>query len=420
MEMTRTDIARDCEGHMLPSKASSGDIIMFEQYAMLRKSWLWISLFAGVITVAVGVYYFTSVPVLYSSTIRVLPPNKSSTPLDNILGGLASSLKDFGISKLIGKGSTASGYLPSVIFASHPLYDSLINAYRLDEVYDLPASRRDRIYDQLQDNIDVVEEDEGPVTVTVFDTSPKRAAAMATSLVKYTNAIAKDLNRRETEPISSHIGAQLETKRNEIAEIRDRLSHFLATNRLFDPEGQSTAISQSILDAEENIRARRDAYTLYKSNLGDDDPMTKQAENRLRLAEEAADRLRKGAGSVIPGPNLDNLSTNSVEYMQLKLDYEAAIKYMAILEPIYEQSKFDEVRAIPVYNVLDPPIVATEKARPKRMVILGSTFISSILICYVVIFASSYWKAFKTRYRTYSHDHAVPAWGSIDRIKVGE
>ncbi len=381
---------------------TTGDIILFEQYSLLRRTWMWVLIAAVLVAGGVGAYYFLAVPVQYSSVVRLLPPNKSGTPLDNLIGGVASTLKDFGLSRLVGKGATASGYSASVILTSQPLYDSLIRAFDLHREYDIPTNRRDRLYDEIAGNIDVRIEDEGPVSITVFDTSPRTAARMADSVVRYTNSIAQDLNRRETEPISRYIGRQLAAKREEQERIQRELSAFLVRNRLFDPEGQTPAIGQAILDAETNLKVRREVHAFYRSNLGEEDPLTLQAAGQLKVAEQEAARLRSGAGGVVSGPNLEQLPGNSVEYARLRVDYEGVVKYLAILEPMYEQSKFDELRTIPVFNVLDPPQVPVKKARPKRSIIIASSFVATVLLGYLFIFVSAYWRSFTRRYNSYA------------------
>lgn len=129
--------------------------------------------------------------------------------------------------------------------------------------------------------------------------------------------------------------------------------------------------------------------------------MTIQASVQLGLARERAARLRKGEGGIVAGPRLDSLPASSVEYAQLRLEYEALVKYLAILEPMYEQSRFDEIRNIPVFNVLDPPRVPVKKARPMRSVILASTFLGTLLLGYAIIGIAAYIRSFKRRYDAY-------------------
>lgn len=389
-------------------RIDSGQIILFEQYRLFRRIRWWILAAAAIVTAAVGVLYFTVIPVQYASVVRVLPPNKSGTPLDNLLGGVASTLKDFGLSRLVSKGSGASGYAPSIVFTSRALYDSLIPVFDLFTVYDIPRDRVDLVYAELESNIEMTLDDDGPVTITVYDVQPRRAAAIADSVIRFTNQIAQDLNRRETEPITFYIGRQLELKRGEKQNLEMRLSKFMARNRLFDPEGQAPAISTAIFEAEAELSARREAYEIMKQRLGEADPMTIQASVQLGLARERAARLRKGEGGIVAGPRLDSLPASSVEYAQLRLGYEALVKYLAILEPMYEQSRFDEIRNIPVFNVLDPPRVPVKKARPMRSVILASTFLGTLLLGYAIIGIAAYMRSFKRRYDAYALDVENP------------
>ena len=90
---------------------SSGHAILFEQYSLLRRTWLWVLAISLVATLVVGAYVYMFIQPEFMGTVLALPPNKVGTPLDNILGGVASSLKDFGLSRLVGKSGYALRYL---------------------------------------------------------------------------------------------------------------------------------------------------------------------------------------------------------------------------------------------------------------------------------------------------------------------
>jgi len=68
---------------------------------LLMHKWLIVSV-TVVVTVATGVYAFTMMPNYYKAKTVILPARKAGGSLDNITSGLASSLKDIGISKLHG------------------------------------------------------------------------------------------------------------------------------------------------------------------------------------------------------------------------------------------------------------------------------------------------------------------------------
>lgn len=50
------------------------------------------------------------------------------------------------------------------------------------------------------------------------------------------------------------------------------------------------------------------------------------------------------------------MSKSMVDYLQVRQEYEVNAKVLALLEPMFEQSKFDEARDIPSLNILDEAI----------------------------------------------------------------
>ncbi len=393
---------------VLQPEITSGQAVLFEQYSLFRAVWGWVFAAATLVTLCVAYFYFFVIPVQYAGIARAVPPNKQGTPLDNVIGGVASTLKDFGLSKLVGKSGTESGYSRSVILSSNRLYDSLIRVYDLFSAYGIPRNRYDLAYAELRSNMLVAVEEEGPISVTVYDVDPKRAASMANDVIRFANSIARDMNRRETEPITHYMEEQLKHKHAEQSDIEAELSAFLKKNKLFDPEAQAPAISTGLIEAEASVSAQRQLAEYFRSYLGADDPQTIRAEALLKQAQSELTRMQQGKGS---GPSIDNLPSTAVEYVRLKSSYEANLKYLALVEPMYQQSKFDEMRDIPILIEFDMSHVPIQKARPKRSLILASAFIGSLLIAYLVIATVAYWRNFKRRFAEYDTG-AMPATSS--------
>lgn len=379
-----------------------GQVILFEQFTLVRRTWKWVLLVALLVTAAVGAYVYLVMPVEYLASVRALPPNKSGTPLDNLVGGISNTLKDFGLSRLVGKGGAEAGYSKSVLITSQPLFDSLIAKYDLYKVYDIPKNRYDLMYQAIGSNINVDISPEGPITVEVYDRNPERAAAMANDVIRYTNELARDINRRESEPLTKYVGDRYLQARDAQMKLGVELRKFMQKSKIVDPEAQAEVMSSAVMDAETDVAVARTRLEILQTALGKEDPKTIEAEALLRQAESRSQRLAAGRAGTLSGPSINNLPETTVEYLRLRQDYEVNAKVLALLEPMYEQSKYEEMRDIPVLNVLDEARVPPVKARPKRSIILASTFVGAFLIGYVLIALVAYWKSFMKRYRRYS------------------
>lgn len=384
-----------------------GQVILFEQYRLFRRTWKLVLAIALVVTAGVAVYVFSFLKVEYLAVTRALPPNKSGTPLDNLVGGISNTLKDFGLSKLVGKAGSDNGYSRSVLLTSQPLFDSLIVRYNLFTVYDIPKGRYDKVYKKLLDNIVVDISPEGPITVEVYDEDPQRAAKMANDVIAITNVIAREINRLESEPITRYVGDRYTKVRADQERLGAQLRVFMAKSKLYDPETQGPVVGTAVMEAEQEVAVNRTKAEMFEKMFGAEDPRTVQARALLAQSETQSRRVSAGRAGVLNGLSMDKLPASTVEYLRIREDYEVNAKVLAFLEPMYEQAKYDEVRNIPVLNVLDPARVPQEKARPKRSIIIASAFIGTILVAYLLIALLAYVRNFKRRVAGYEAEQAA-------------
>lgn len=404
--MMRPEIARREEIHIerrFDTVPLEGQAVLFEQYALLRRTWKWVMLFSIAAAVAAGAYFMLAVPKEYTAAITVVPPNKASSPLDGILGGLSASIKDFGLSKLVGGRSGESGYSRVALLFSNSVIDSLIAKYDLFADYEIPRERPDMLRAALRGNIDIEVDTEGPITVSVTDRDPKRAAAMATDLVRFTDAMSRDLNRRETEPISKTIGKRYQQVRAEQERLTTELKLFMQKNKLFDVEKQPSIIGTALYEAEAEVRTQRILVETLSATLGDIDARTVENRKVLAQMEQELRNLAAGQGSALQGMNLNEAPAAAIEGIRLQTAYEINAKVLALLQPMYEQSVLDQIREIPVFQVVDEAQVPLQKSRPRYSVVIASAFIGSWIVCYVVIAFVSYGRSFNRRYRAYMH-----------------
>src|SRR5687767_1041316 len=88
-EMTSLPIPYRGESDAFPI----GQVILFEQYRLLRRTWWWVLLVAVIAAVGAFLYVTHVVTPEYAATAVVVPPRKSGTPLDNLLGDVAAGFK---------------------------------------------------------------------------------------------------------------------------------------------------------------------------------------------------------------------------------------------------------------------------------------------------------------------------------------
>ncbi len=387
-----------------------GQAILFEQYSILRKTWWWVLLLALLITGGVWFYVANYIPVEYRATAVSVPPRKTGTPLDNLLGDISSGVKSLGLSRLIGKGAGSSGYSNLAIVSSTAIKDSLIQKYKLDSVYGIPLSRIDLLYGKLEGQMELEEDLEGPIIISMYDTNPERAAAMANDVIDFSNAMLQELNRLETQPISTFLEKRLEKLTTQQKEIGEELAGYMRKTSIYDPESQLPATAAALIEMRAKESAQRSLVNVLSQLLGSDDPAVMQQTQVLRGLEGERQRMEAGGAGV--GPSTGELPSALMEYLRLRQQYEVNAQTLLLLEPMYQQTKFDETRNIPallaLHRALPPPV----KARPRKSLVLASAFVGSIIISYILIALIAYFRSFSLRYRQYRS--VMQAGGSIN------
>ncbi len=390
-----------------PAGLANGQVILFEQYRLFRRTWWWI-LLVSLAAAAGAAYYAYEIAVPEFKAVAVaVPPKKSGTPLDNLVGGLGSSLKDAAIGKLVGGGMSEGGYTRAALMTSRTVFDSLIAKYDLMQEFELPAGRKDIAYGILAERVEVEPQVDGPIIVAVYDPDPKRAADMANDLIRFTNAVARELNRKESEPITSYVGQRYEAVHRQYDSVLTTLTSFLQRNRLYAPEEQGSIIGTALSKAEADVMRQRSTVTVLTGQLGVDDPRTQLEKQILEEMEKQTRRMAAGSGGVVPGVSIDRMPKAAVEYAQLQVDFEKSAKTLAILEPMYEQMKLEEIRNIPILNILDPAFPPPLKARPKRSLLIAGAFVGTFIAGYLILAFAAYARGFNRRYRVYRSNGVV-------------
>jgi len=407
-----TTITREVSQRIVPP----GQALLFEQYRIVRRTWLWVLLAAVIVTAGVWYYISEYIEPEFLATAEIVPPRKSSTPLDNLLGDAASGLKSLSISKIIGRKSDEAGYTTFSILSSTSVLDSLIAEYDLYDVYDIPKSRPDLMIGALSGNVELEASDEGPIYVSVFDTDPERAAAMANDLVRFTNNLLAELNRRETESITSFVSRRYSELQAQQSDLSRRLETLMQRTNIYDPEAQLPATSQALIEARVNESTQRATLTMLEQMLGEDDPQVIQQRALLRESVAERERLERGGSGV--GPSVEGMPAALMEYARLRQDYEVNAQLLALIEPMYEQTRFDEERDIPQLITLREATPPPVKARPRRGLAIVSAFVGTLIFGYLLIALVAFLRSFANRYEVYRQ--VVESRSSVEGRMIGE
>ncbi len=307
-------------------------------------------------------------PKWYKSVASLLPPKQ-----EDLLGIFSSSGTSLmkGISKFAGlSGQKASSYDVFAILRSRTTFEKVINKFNLIEVYDVKDKSLEEAIKELENNTSFEEKSDGNITIEVYDKDPVRAAEMANFFVSVLNEVYRELNTEEfrTKRIF------LETRINETNELlrnaEEKLKAFQEKNEIILSAEQTTAAASIAALYGEKTKLEIELTTMEQF-LNEDNPLLKRKIIELNEVKKKIAR--------IPGV--------SVEFIRLYREVMIYQKVLEVLVPIYEQTKIEEHRNIPVLLLLDKAVPAEKKSRPKRLLIVTIGFLLSLTLSIVAIYS---------------------------------
>jgi tyrosine-protein kinase Etk/Wzc len=350
---------------------------------LLRFKW---TVLALCVVTTIGVYvYSLTMPQYFKSTINCVPPSADESGLAGALGGISSTLKDIGLSKLGGKSGESFEFI-SLLF-SRTIRDSMIHRFKLIDEYGMRGEIMDDVRSELDDNLEVMLHEEGNYEITIWSQNPQKSVEMCNTFVSYANEIANRVQRMEAEKSVRYMERRLAMMDSILSSITDSLDYFSRTYRLFSPIDQAKASAEALANVKSELLKQEMVLGLLKENYGDADPQVRAAQGLVKELQGQYERAQTQPGFAGNFALTDAAGVGAT-YMRLFAEYEAYSKLKAFLLPSLEQARLDVNKTSPALLVVDKPEPAEKRDKPKRMLLAaGSGFgigIISILILLII------------------------------------
>jgi uncharacterized protein involved in exopolysaccharide biosynthesis len=210
------------------------------------------------------------------------------------------------------------------------------------------------------------------ISIDVLDKDPKRAADMANYFVEVLNDITTRMSTQEARSNREFIENAVTTDKQKLFEAEEKLKDFQEKSKIkINPDPTSISGISSIselygLKAKKEIEINILARTTASDN------------SSLRQARIELDEINR---------KVDQIPEAGIVAMRLFRDVAIQQKILEYLMPLYEQAKVDENKDIPAMVVLDKAVQPEKKEKPKRMIIILFTCISSFLMSSLYVFS---------------------------------
>ena len=345
------------------------------------------------------------IPVRYTTTTRLMPPDQAGQGMASVLAVLGKST-DLGSLGSQLMGVKTSGDLFVGVLHSETVQNAIVNKFDLRKVY---GDRRwVDARKTLEDRSDITaDRKSGLITIKVSDRNPERAAAIGREYVEQLNNVVITLDTSAAHRERIFLETRLKEVQVDLESAEKEFSEFASKNTALDVKeqgramiGASAQLEGELIAAETQLEGLRQIYTAsnvrvrslqarideYKHQL---QKMTGQSGSATGDAAQNPD----AAQSQDLYPSIRQLPILGVSWADL---YRRARVQEAVFETLtkqYEMAKVEEARETPSVKVLDLAEVPERKSYPPRLLLIFLGTAMALTIAALWIIGSVRWQA---------------------------
>ncbi len=355
------------------------DLLDYIIFLVKWKKSLLVTFFISLILAYLFVYFF--IPVKFDSeALIVSADNETFSPI----GVLSKSLSGSPLSALgLGGLSASDKYdLFNTIIFSRSNLDDMIKEFDLKKEY--KNDQIQQVRKILKENIETEVTDNNAFRITVSAGSPEKAADMTNYLVDKVNKSVIDLNVQKSRNNRQFLEDRYNEIKTNLSLVEDSLKNFQEKNNFYEAESQSKAVIEAYLGLESDLTTKQIELSIVKEVVGENSP---QANNLKTTVNEFQKKLASIKNDNKDFMSLDKLPENAMKFLRIKRQIEIYNSILEFLIPLYEQARFEEVKNVPVLQVIDYGTPPEKKSYPPRILfsILIALFVASIVYIILVI-----------------------------------
>jgi capsule polysaccharide export protein KpsE/RkpR len=367
--------------------------LLWENRTILRR-WALIGLVASTIIAFL-------IPVRYTTTTRLMPPDQASQGIASVLAALgkggASDLGSIGTELL---GVKTSGDLFVGVLKSETVQNALVNKFDLRKVYS--TKRWEDARKTLGDRTDItMDRKSGIITIKVSDHSGERAAAMGREYVEQLNRLVISLDTSSAHRERVFLEERLKEVQQDLETAEKNFGQFASRNTALDVKeqgramiGAAGALEGELIAAETELEGLRQIYTNNNVRVRSLEARISEYKRQLQkmggqpgeASGEASENSGDSSQNSDVVPPIRQLPILGVAWADLYRKTKVEETVFEILTKQYEMARVEEVRAVPNIKVLDVAAIPERKSFPPRLLLMiGGTLLACALGAFWII-----------------------------------
>jgi tyrosine-protein kinase Etk/Wzc len=357
-----------------------------------RRFITWLVLSATVITTVVTLL----LPKWYKSTASVFPAEQ--TNLFPGLEGVSSLFKTLsgggGSRRLGGLVGSSEADRYTAILKSDRVLGAMIAKFSLVEYYDFTSSsyKNEKTTKELIENTVVALQDEGNLTVSVYDKDPQRAADMANYYIDLLNQTNSELMVQNARGNREFIEQRFQKNMVDLRTAEDAMKNFQIKYGVIAVPEQTEATIKAGAELYGKLASKEIELEMLKRTASETHPTVAAAEIEVQEIKKKLREMNAGTFSagddmkiLVPFKQAPELAS---QYIRLYRGLQIQNKILEFITPLYEQAKVEENRNTPSVVVLDRAGVPERKAKPKVSLYALLALVISTMVSLFVVFTA--------------------------------
>jgi capsule polysaccharide export protein KpsE/RkpR len=278
-------------------------------------------------------------------------------------------------------GMKSTGALFVGILRSQTVEDRLVDRFNLRKVYSVSYLQDAR--KKLEQRTTITEDRKsGIISITVSDSDPKRAAALAQANVEELDALVAQLSTSSAHRERVFLEERLADVKNDLEQVAQRFSQFSSRNMTIDLKDEARAVLENSAGIEGQLIASESELKGLKTIYGDENVRVRTTQARINELRRQLEKLggpqnaEGDPSATTPNgsalPTIRNLPLLGATYADLYRRVQLEEVVFQALTQQYELVKVQEAKETPSVKVLDPANIPERRSFPPRLLIIFS------------------------------------------------
>jgi tyrosine-protein kinase Etk/Wzc len=340
--------------------------------AVLICRWLVVKLVG--VAVLVGLILCLLLPVLYTSTVKIVPPTQNEQGVSLLLGqfaGMGSGALGAGSASALSLLRNPNGLYVGLL-GSRPVADGLIREFNLTQVYHCNGLEQARKVLASKTKIST-DTKSSLISVSITDKDKVLAARIANGYITELRNLTQSLAVTEASQRAVFYEGQLKRDKDSLVAAEFAFQQIQQKEGLFKPDTQAMVMINGLASTRAQIAAEEVRLQDLLQFSTENNPSVQQAENHLRSLKEQLYKQEQGGDiSTGSGPGLAAVPGATLEYLKAQHDLQYQTTLFDLLVKQYDAARLDEAKEAVTIQVVEPAIVPEHKSSPHRLRILVS------------------------------------------------